>query len=68
MNILVVNYRDRMHPAAGGAEKHLHRIFSQIAEAGHKVVLLTTAFAGCKALSKCAPLSSKKLVRVAHLR
>lgn len=48
MNILVVNYRDRMHPAAGGAEKHLHRIFSQIVEAGHKVVLLTTAFAGCK--------------------
>ena len=49
MNILVVNYRDRMHPAAGGAEKHLHRIFSQIVEAGHKVVLFTTAFAGCKA-------------------
>ena len=49
MNILVVNYRDRMHPAAGGAEKHLHRIFSLIAESGHKVVLLTTAFAGCKA-------------------
>ena len=48
MNILVVNYRDRLHPAAGGAEKHLHRIFSLIAEAGHKVVLLTTAFAGCK--------------------
>ncbi len=48
MNILVVNYRDRLHPAAGGAEKHLHRIFSLVAEAGHKVVLLTTAFAGCK--------------------
>ena len=48
MNILVVNYRDRLHPAAGGAEKHLHRIFSLIAEAGHQVVLLTTAFAGCK--------------------
>ncbi len=48
MNILVVNYRDRMHPAAGGAEKHLHRIFSLIAEAGHKVVLLTTSFAGGK--------------------
>ena len=48
MNILVVNYRDRMHPAAGGAEKHLHRIFSLIAAAGHRVVLLTTAFAGCK--------------------
>ena len=48
MNILVVNYRDRLHPAAGGAEKHLHRIFSLVAEAGHKVVLLTTAFPGCK--------------------
>ena len=48
MNILVVNYRDRLHPAAGGAEKHLHRIFSLIAEAGHQVVLLTTAFPGCK--------------------
>ena len=48
MNILVVNYRDRMHPAAGGAEKHLHRIFSQLVDAGHKVVLLTTAFPGCK--------------------
>ena len=49
MNILVVNYRDRLHPAAGGAEKHLHRIFSLVAEAGHKVVLLTTSFPGCKA-------------------
>ena len=48
MNILVVNYRDRLHPAAGGAEKHLHRIFSQLVDAGHKVVLFTTAFAGCK--------------------
>ena len=48
MNILVVNYRDRMHPAAGGAEKHLHRIFSRIASMGHKVVLLTTMFDGAK--------------------
>lgn len=48
MNVLVVNYRDRLHPAAGGAEKHLHRIFSLVAEAGHQVVLLTTAFPGCK--------------------
>lgn len=48
MNILVVNYRDRLHPAAGGAEKHLHRIFSLIAQMGHKVVLFTTSFPGCK--------------------
>lgn len=37
-----------MHPAAGGAEKHLHRIFSLIAEMGHQVVLLTTSFPGAK--------------------
>lgn len=48
MNILVVNYRDRKHPAAGGAEKHLHRIFSRIAGMGHRVVLLTTTFAGAQ--------------------
>ena len=46
MKILVVNYRDRMHPAAGGAEKHLHRIFSKIVEMGHTVVLFTTTFPG----------------------
>lgn len=48
MNVLVVNYRDRMHPAAGGAEKHLHRIFKRIVAMGHRVVLLTTSFEGAK--------------------
>lgn len=48
MKILVVNYRDRLHPAAGGAEMHLHKIFSRIAALGNCVVLLTTAFANCK--------------------
>lgn len=37
-----------MHPAAGGAEKHLHRIFSKIVEMGHTVVLFTTMFPGAK--------------------
>ena len=37
-----------MHPAAGGAEKHLHRIFSKIVEMGHEVVLFTTMFSGAK--------------------
>ena len=37
-----------MHPAAGGAEKHLHRIFSKIVEMGHTVVLFTTSFPGAK--------------------
>lgn len=37
-----------MHPAAGGAEKHLHRIFSLIVQMGHQVVLLTTSFSGAR--------------------
>ena len=37
-----------MHPAAGGAEKHLHRIFGKIVEMGHTVVLFTTTFPGAK--------------------
>ena len=37
-----------MHPAAGGAEKHLHRIFSKIVEMGHEVVLFTTSFPDAK--------------------
>ena len=49
MKILIVNYRDRLHPSAGGAEKHLHRIFSRIAARGHEVVLLTTSFPSAKA-------------------
>lgn len=46
MKILVLNYRDRKHPAAGGAERHLHSIFSRLVQKGHKVVLLTTSFQG----------------------
>ncbi len=45
MKILALNYRDRKHPAAGGAEKHFHQIFSRLVSKGHQVVLLTTAFA-----------------------
>ena len=37
-----------MHPAAGGAEKHLHRIFGKIVEMGHTVVLFTTSFPGAQ--------------------
>lgn len=46
MKILVLNYRDRKHPAAGGAERHLHAIFSRLVQKGHQVVLLTTIFPG----------------------
>jgi glycosyltransferase involved in cell wall biosynthesis len=39
MNIVVLNWQDRTHPQAGGAEVHLHEIFSRIAGMGHSVTL-----------------------------
>lgn len=48
MNILVVNWQDRLNPLAGGAEVHLHEIFGRIVNWGHKVVLLTSGFRGAK--------------------
>jgi glycosyltransferase involved in cell wall biosynthesis len=52
MKILILNYRDRTHPLAGGAEVHLHRIFGKLAELGHEVTLFTTNY---KIGSKSAP-------------
>jgi len=46
MKILVLNYRDLLHPQAGGAEVHLHRIFGRIAAWGHPVTLVASGFAG----------------------
>lgn len=40
MRILVINWQDRTHPQAGGAEVHLHEIFGRIARMGHEVSLL----------------------------
>ncbi len=44
MRILVLNYRDRTHPLAGGAEVHLHKIFGKLVELGHSVTLFTTNY------------------------
>jgi glycosyltransferase involved in cell wall biosynthesis len=49
MNILVLNWQDRLNPFAGGAETHLHEIFSRVAAAGHQVTLYCSSFAGAKA-------------------
>lgn len=48
MNILVVNWQDRLNPLAGGAEVHLHETFGRIASWGHKVILLASGFPGAK--------------------
>jgi glycosyltransferase involved in cell wall biosynthesis len=46
VNILVINWQDRLNPLAGGAEVHLHEIFSRIAHRGHQVILLASGFPG----------------------
>ena len=46
LKILILNYRDRTHPLAGGAEVHLHKIFGKLTELGHEVFLFTTGYKG----------------------
>jgi glycosyltransferase involved in cell wall biosynthesis len=46
MNILVVNWQDIRNPLAGGAEVHLHEVFSRIAARGHDVTLSCSSFPG----------------------
>ncbi len=46
MNILVVNWQDRLNPHAGGAEIHLFEIFRRLAERGHRVRLVCSGWAG----------------------
>jgi glycosyltransferase involved in cell wall biosynthesis len=46
VRILLVNWRDRAHPEAGGAEVHLHEIFGRVAARGHEVHLLASGFPG----------------------
>jgi glycosyltransferase involved in cell wall biosynthesis len=49
VRILVVNWQDRLNPYAGGAELHLHEVFSRIVGAGHQVDLLCSGFQGASA-------------------
>jgi len=44
MKILVLNWQDRTNPFAGGAETHLHEIFSRLAVRGHSVTLYCSHF------------------------
>ncbi|MBI5472940.1 MAG: glycosyltransferase family 4 protein [Ignavibacteriae bacterium] len=46
MKILVVNWQDITNPLAGGAEVHLHEVFSRIAAQGHSVTLFCSSFPG----------------------
>jgi glycosyltransferase involved in cell wall biosynthesis len=44
MNVLVVNWQDRLNPHAGGAEVHLFEIFSRLAARGHQVRLVCSGW------------------------
>jgi len=46
MRILIFNWQDIKNPFGGGAEVHLHEIFSRVARMGHKVVLYSCSFKG----------------------
>jgi len=47
--ILVLNWQDITNPLSGGAEVHLHNIFSRIARLGHEVTLFCSSYAGAPA-------------------
>lgn len=46
MKILIINWQDIKNPLAGGAEVHLHEVFSRIARMGHDVTLMCSSFPG----------------------
>ncbi len=48
MKILVFNWQDITNPQAGGAEVHLHEVFSRVARRGHTVTLYCSAFPGAR--------------------
>ncbi len=46
MRILIINWRDILHPQAGGAEVHVHETFKRLAASGHKITLLCSKAPG----------------------
>lgn len=49
MKILIFNWQDIRNPLSGGAEVHLHQIFSRVAAMGHRVTLFCSSFDGAPA-------------------
>lgn len=48
MRILVLNWKDERHPAAGGAEVFLHEVTDRWAQSGHEVRLVVAAAPGAR--------------------
>lgn len=52
MKILVINWQDIKNPLAGGAEVHLHEVFTRIAHLGHDVTLFCSSFSGAPPMER----------------
>ncbi|MFN6136203.1 MAG: glycosyltransferase family 4 protein [Bacteroidota bacterium] len=61
MRIVVFNWQDRLHPQAGGAETHLHEIFSRMVRKGHDVTLVSCRFPGA---SDAEIIDGMKVIRI----
>ncbi len=48
MKILWLAHRDPLNPRAGGAERTIYEVCSRLVQKGHKVILLTGGWTGCK--------------------
>ena len=48
MRSLIFNWQDIKNPLAGGAEVHLHEVFSRIAARGHDITLYCSQFDGAQ--------------------
>ncbi len=46
LRVVAFNWRDMHHPAAGGAEVHLHEILRRMVTRGHRVVQLSSSWPG----------------------
>jgi len=65
ISILILNWRDVAHPAAGGAEAYLHEMARRWVTAGHRVEWLTSGFPGCK---RNAEIDGVRVTRVGSSR
>lgn len=60
MKILFFNWKDIMHPRAGGAEIVTHEVMKRFVQDGNFVVLITAEYTGCK---KKETIDGVKIIR-----
>ena len=49
LKILWLAHRDPLNPKAGGAERTIYEVCIRLVEKGHKILILTGGWRGCKA-------------------